>query len=93
MEELKIAKAELEAELLNAQSLDITAEIERKVAEYKAEIEAQAEADKLSLVAEKQADLNALDRIIARIEAKARFEAERVALEALEEAELPEVEE
>lgn len=87
MEELKIAKAELEAELLNAQSLDITAEIERKVAEYKAEIEAQAEADKQSLVAEKQADLNALDRIIARVEAKA--EAERLALE---EAELPELE-
>lgn len=87
MEELKIAKAELEAELLNAQSLDITAEIERKVAEYKAEIEAQAEAEKQRLVAEKQADLNALDRIIARIEAKA--EAERFALE---EAELPELE-
>lgn len=87
MEELKIARAELEAELLNAQSLDFTAEIERKVAEYKAEIEAQAEAEKQSLVAEKQADLNALDRIIARIEAKA--EAERLALE---EAESPELE-
>mgnify|MGYP000844870744 FL=1 len=87
MEELKIARAELEAELLNAQSLDFTAEIERKVAEYKAEIEAQAEADKQRLIAEKQADLNALDRIIARIEAKA--EAERLALE---EAESPELE-
>jgi hypothetical protein len=87
MEELKIARAELEAELLNAQSLDFTAEIERKVAEYKAEIEAQAEAEKQSLIAEKQADLNALDRIIARIEAKA--EAERLALE---EAESPELE-
>ena len=52
MEELKIARAELEAELLNAQSLDITAEIERKVAEYKAEIEAQSEADKQRLNAE-----------------------------------------
>ena len=87
MEELKIARAELEAELLNAQSLDFTAEIERKVAEYKAEIEAQAEADKQRLIAEKQADLNALDRIIARIEAK--VEAERLALE---EAESPELE-
>lgn len=87
MEELKIAKAELEAELLNAQSLDTTAEIERKVAEYKAEIEAQAEADKQSIVDEKQADINAIDRIIARVEAKA--EAERLALE---EAELPELE-
>jgi len=87
MEELKIARAELEAELLNAQSLDFTAEIERKVAEYKAEIEAQAEADKQRLIAEKQADLNALDRIIVRIEAKA--EAERLALE---EAESPELE-
>ena len=85
MEELKIARAELEAELLNAQSLDFTSEIERKVAEYKAEIEAQAEADKQRLIAEKQADLNALDRIIARIEAKA--EAERLALEEAEELE------
>lgn len=65
------AKAELLAELELAKAIDTTAEIERKVAEYRAEVEATAEADKNAIVNEKVRDLEALDRIIAKEVAKA----------------------
>lgn len=65
------AKAELLAELEVAKAIDTTDLIERKVAEYKAELEATAEADKQAIVNEKMRDLEAIERIIAKEIAKA----------------------
>lgn len=70
MEELRIAKAEIEAELEKAKAMDIAEEIDKKVAQYKLELEAEAEAEKQAIIDEKQADLNAINRIIARFDVK-----------------------
>lgn len=70
MNKFEQVKAELLAELEIKKAINIADEIDEKVAEYKATITANAKAEKLAAITETERDIECVERLFAKEQAR-----------------------